>query len=148
MFDYIGEKIKTLAMVCCGIGVCVYAIAGIILIFSGEVGYGVITLIFGPLISWIGCFFMYGFGELIDKVCDIHAVLTSLQSHDENNKSIEEIRAEVRASTEKYGAETRNSAQKYSMKSTEDKMTERDKEHSKEEYERTKTFNLNSYWNN
>lgn len=55
-----------------------YIIAAIIMIAIGVDDYddgltvfGVILLFVCPLISWISSFFMYGFGELIDKTCDI-----------------------------------------------------------------------------
>lgn len=81
MFDNIGKKIKSLAKVLCWIGIIAYVIIAIILfILSEEVFWrepelcitlGFIFLIVGPLMSWINSFFMYGFGELIDKTCDI-----------------------------------------------------------------------------
>lgn len=32
---------------------------------------GLPIMLAGPLLFWIGSFFVYGFGELIDKACDI-----------------------------------------------------------------------------
>ena len=72
MFDNIGQKIKTLAMVVCWIGIIGSTATGLVLIGRGIDGpdvlvtSGVITVIFGPFLSWIGSFFMYGFGQLID----------------------------------------------------------------------------------
>lgn len=77
MFDNIGKKIKLLASVLCWVGIIAYVIVAIIMIVVGMVGsdiligLGLIFLFVGPLISWISSFFMYGFGELIDKVGDI-----------------------------------------------------------------------------
>lgn len=78
MFDNIGKKIKSLANVLCWVGIVAYVIAAIIMISIGVDEYedgltifGVILLFVGPLMSWISSFFMYGFGELIDKACDI-----------------------------------------------------------------------------
>lgn len=80
MFRNIGRKIKTLALVLFWItlvsGVIASMILGIMLCIRGAryysmyflAGFGVI--IFGSaisfLVSWIGSFFMYGFGQLID----------------------------------------------------------------------------------
>lgn len=78
MFDNIGKKIKSLASILCWVGIIAYVIAAIIMIAIGVDEYedgltvfGVILLFVGPLMSWVSSFFMYGFGELIDKACDI-----------------------------------------------------------------------------
>lgn len=77
MFDNIGKKIKSLASILCWVGIIAYVIAAIIMIaigvdeYDGLTAFGVILLFVGPLMSWISSFFMYGFGELIDKACDI-----------------------------------------------------------------------------
>ena len=75
MFNNIGKKIKTLAVVICWIGIVGSVLAGIIMCVSDEdmIIFGLLTMIAGALISWIGSFFMYGFGELIDKTAEIAA---------------------------------------------------------------------------
>ena len=80
MFNDIGKKIKTLASVICWLGIIVSVIAAISMFAAASESYyggesytilGFVYLVGGPLISWIGSFFTYGFGELIDKVSDI-----------------------------------------------------------------------------
>lgn len=79
MFDNIGKKIKSLASILCWVGIIAYIILAIIMFAIAADAYdeelyitlGVIFLFVGPLMSWISSFFMYGFGELIDKACDI-----------------------------------------------------------------------------
>ncbi len=78
MFNNVGKKIKLLAKAICWIGIIVSIIAAIVMFIVSDGGWyvgfvfaGVIILVVGPLLSWIGSFFMYGFGELIDKICDI-----------------------------------------------------------------------------
>lgn len=74
MFDNIGKKIKNLASVLCWVGIIASVIVAIMMLSLSAIGarfVGVILLFAGPLVSWISNFFMYGFGELIDKVCDI-----------------------------------------------------------------------------
>lgn len=72
MFSNIGGKIKTLAVVIFGFG-----IAGS---FFGAIGIGAMSesilaaiLFFGTgfLLAWISVFFIYGFGELIERVTSI-----------------------------------------------------------------------------
>ncbi|HRX14067.1 MAG TPA: hypothetical protein P5087_03525 [Eubacteriales bacterium] len=78
MFENIGGKIKTLAIIICWVGIVVSVIAAIVIIslsivnhITRDIYLGVGILIAGPLVSWIGSFFVYGFGELIEKVSNI-----------------------------------------------------------------------------
>ena len=77
MFDNIGKKIKTLATVLCWGGIVASVIVAMMMFMLAEdsaeefMGPGLFFLIIGPLSSWISSFFVYGFGELIDKACDI-----------------------------------------------------------------------------
>lgn len=71
MFKNIGGKIKGLAKVICIVGIAISVVAGIGMIGSGYnnamVGMGLPVMIVGSLVSWIGSFFVYGFGELIEN---------------------------------------------------------------------------------
>lgn len=75
MFTNIGRKIKVLAWVVCIVGILGSFIGAIYLWvnaghFYDSVGLilsGFITLIVGSLVSWVGSFFCYGFGQLIEK---------------------------------------------------------------------------------
>lgn len=80
MFNYerIGEKIKGLSKVVFISVAIVIAVLGISLIVFGADGHstalvliGLLIAICGPIIAWISSWLLYGFGELIDKVCDI-----------------------------------------------------------------------------
>ncbi|MBO5206189.1 MAG: SHOCT domain-containing protein [Clostridia bacterium] len=78
MFDNIGTKIKKLALVTFWVGVVASAFLGLsLLIWSAERGggswlVGLIIVAVGCLISWIGCFALYGYGELIEKTAAIY----------------------------------------------------------------------------
>lgn len=71
MFKNIGGKIKGLAKVICIVGIAISIVVGIGMICSGYngamVGMGFAVMIVGSLVSWIGSFFAYGFGELIEN---------------------------------------------------------------------------------
>jgi len=68
MFSNIGGKIKRLATAICAVGIGVSVLCGMIIIASGAMlGMGFAILIGGSLLSWIGSFFAYGFGELIEN---------------------------------------------------------------------------------
>ena len=77
MFNNIGGKIKGLATAMTIIGFVIFGIIGLMFIlgslaygdeaaFVGMIG-GVLTIVIGCFISWIGSFLMYGFGELIEN---------------------------------------------------------------------------------
>ncbi len=71
MFDNIGEKIKSLAIISTILG-CVVSLGGAIFCWaSGIVFVGFLVLIVGCLFSWIGSFLLYGFGELITQTTNI-----------------------------------------------------------------------------
>lgn len=84
MFDNIGGKIKTLAAVTCGLGI-IASIIGAIALWIQDSSYnptaftGVLVLVLGSLASWIGSFFTYGFGELIENTTRIHEDNLELQ---------------------------------------------------------------------
>ena len=72
MFDNIGGKIKNLATVICVIGIIASVILAIALWSQNDKYNPTVALGFGVLIggcvgSWVGSFFMYGFGELIEE---------------------------------------------------------------------------------
>ena len=78
MFDNIGTKIKKLALVTFWVGVVASAFFGLnLLIWSADRSGGswlicLFIVAFGCLISWIGCFALYGYGELIEKTAAIY----------------------------------------------------------------------------
>ena len=61
--DYFGDRIVT------------FVIIGLVFIIQSQqgwsngwmLGYGIVFIIAGPLISWLGSILTYGFGELIEK---------------------------------------------------------------------------------
>lgn len=67
MFNNIGGKIKTLAVVVCVIGMIGSAITAIVLWVNGLFLPGLLFLGVGCLASWIGSFFAYGLGQLIEN---------------------------------------------------------------------------------
>ena len=86
MFKNIGKKIKGLAKFICWLGIILSVLIGVIMITGGSVDMsgiegaenlqglqsmgwvgGVLFIIIGCLASWIGSFFTYGFGQLIEN---------------------------------------------------------------------------------
>ena len=108
MFDKIGTKIKNLATFITVLGIIVSIISGIIIMVNVVWWLGLIIIILGCLFCWIGSFFAYGFGEIIDKLNEISNDLTdqkklsvvSVMSGDDKNKmKAKEILDDVVAST-------------------------------------------------
>ena len=67
MFENIASKIKTLAQVCCLIGIGFSVICGINLMTGDAVLFGLLIIFLGSLISWVSSFCLYGFGQLIEN---------------------------------------------------------------------------------
>lgn len=64
MYNNIGGKIKSLAEILCILGIIACVLIG--MNFRGAISLFIIIV--GSIASWVGSFFMYGFGELIEKV--------------------------------------------------------------------------------
>ena len=74
MYDNIGGKIKGLAKATFIIGIIGAIIVGIVMMVSSDeilIFLGLVVMFIAPVIVWISSLFLYGFGELIDKVSDI-----------------------------------------------------------------------------
>ena len=87
MFDNIGGKIKTAAIWFCALGICACALIGIILLVSEKSLFGLLIAAIGALLSWVGSFTLYGFGELIDRVISIDEKMTAMSSDAPNRNS-------------------------------------------------------------
>ncbi|MBE6701730.1 MAG: hypothetical protein E7582_07595 [Ruminococcaceae bacterium] len=86
MYKNIGSKIKGLATIIFVIEALVSVVAGIVLLAIDEafVWIGLIYLIGGPIVAWVSSFLLYGFGELIDKVCEIEKNTRTNNNNDTN----------------------------------------------------------------
>lgn len=73
MYDNIGGKIKGLAKAIFITETISAVISGIALMASDEdmIPVGLLVMVVGPLVAWVSSWLLYGFGELIDKACDI-----------------------------------------------------------------------------
>ena len=73
MYDNIGKKIKVLAVVSCIIVAITAFIMGIVLMATSEdlILLGLLVMLGGPVVSWISSWILYGYGELIEKACNI-----------------------------------------------------------------------------
>jgi len=72
MFENIGSKLKWLAMAVCALGMLASLVFAVTIWMQKGSGQdttllGIIVLVLGCLASWVGSFFTYGFGELIEN---------------------------------------------------------------------------------
>ena len=81
LYTNIGMKIKRLAIILFIVGTVLSIITGVLLLiddlmldgsmFGGELWWlGLLLMVFGPLVSLLCTWLLYGYGELIDKTCD------------------------------------------------------------------------------
>ena len=71
MYDNIGGKIKGLAKATFIVEAIAAIIVGIVLWVETEEWWCALILFCGPIVAWVSSWLLYGFGEIIDKLCDI-----------------------------------------------------------------------------
>ncbi len=83
MFDRIGSKIKGLASIITVLGIIASVIISIPLFSLTDktnngvwLLLGLVIMIGGSLLSWVGSLCLYGFGELIERTCIIEERLS------------------------------------------------------------------------
>ena len=112
-FNNIGKKIKILAVVSAIIAGILWVSVGIkqcaLAQKLGEYGAnylesGLFCIIVGPIISWVSCFVLYGFGQLVensDKLVVLHTRDINQNEFDDlNSKTTEEIVDSILESTQ------------------------------------------------
>ena len=112
MFDNIGGKIKLLAKIMFCIMAIGSVIGGIVIISDGYddvILVGVAVMLLGPLFAWVSSWFMYGFGELIEKTGEIARntypgtkSVTQAKVDFERINKLEKLRAEGLITEEEY----------------------------------------------
>ena len=79
MFNNIGGKIKSVAKICCILGMLVHGAMGIYMFVFRNMAYGVAVIVIGCLVSWLGTVAIYGFGELIETTMDNNRQLRKIE---------------------------------------------------------------------
>lgn len=99
MYDNIGGKIKGLAKATFIVEAIASVITGIVLWIVTEELWCALILFCGPIVAWVSSWLLYGFGEIIDKLCDIEQNTRGGQSKTQIKETAER--------TEKEAAEKR-----------------------------------------
>ena len=94
MYDNIGGKIKGLAKATFIIEAIAVVITGIALMASDEdmIPIGLLVMVVGPIVAWVSSWLLYGFGELVDKACDIERNTRSGERKSEAQTKVDEER--------------------------------------------------------
>ncbi len=73
LYENIGGKIKNWAKWLFIVEAISAIITGIVLIVNDDdyITHGILTLICGPIVAWVGSWLMYAFGQLVE---DVHAM--------------------------------------------------------------------------
>ena len=73
MYDNIGKKIKGLAKAAFIVETIGVIISALVMMAEDEdmIPAAFCMILIGPLVAWVASWMLYGFGELIDKACDI-----------------------------------------------------------------------------
>ena len=132
MYDNIGEKIKSLAKSTFIVEAIAAVIAGLVLLSYGE-WWGVLILLCGPIVAWVSSWLLYGFGELIDKICDIEQNTRGGESKTKIKETIEKAKKEAMEKAEKEAMEK---AEKEAMEKAEKEAAERAEKEAMERVER------------
>lgn len=111
MYENIGKKIKEMAKVVAIVLAVLAVIGGMVMIAvdSYLLVPGLLTMLLGPVLAWLGSFVLYGFGELVDKTCDIERKMAGAPMHDEQLETdserrctLERLRASGAITEEEY----------------------------------------------
>lgn len=67
MYSNIGKKIMIFAVIIAVLAMLASLGFGIYLTIKDQTVFGIVTMILGPIVSWVLGSFIYGFGRLIDN---------------------------------------------------------------------------------
>ena len=96
LYENIGSKIKNWAKWIFVIEAIGAVITGLVLLFTDEylILYGLLTLVCGPIVAYVGSWILYAFGELVE---DVHAIRNKEGTTEEKAKREIETRAKLEA---------------------------------------------------
>ena len=95
MYDNVGGKIKGLAKATFMVEAIVAVIIGIVLWINTEEWWCALILFCGPIVAWVSSWLLYGFGEIIDKLCDIEQNTRGGQSKTKIKETAEKVKREA-----------------------------------------------------
>ncbi|MBO5041954.1 MAG: hypothetical protein J6D87_03220 [Clostridia bacterium] len=105
MFDYddVGGKIKNLAKSSFWVEAICTIVAGFIILADNgfkDGWWGILIIIGGPLVAWVASWILYGFGEIVDKLCTIEKNTSMIYKPTELNDAREKYESKIRQKKE------------------------------------------------
>ena len=82
MYRDIGEKIRQVAVFYFGLLTVVFVVLAVILFQSYLIGWGILSLLAGPIFALLSSYLIYGFGQLIDDVHTIKNQITGIKEEE------------------------------------------------------------------
>ena len=109
LYENIGGKIKSWAKWIFVVEAIAAIITGIILLFIGDEAalFGVLVLICGPIVAYIGSWILYAFGELVE---DVHAIRNKKETTTETKTRCEAVVNSIQEAEEKARQESEEKA--------------------------------------
>lgn len=94
MYNNIGGKIKGLAKAISIVEAIAAVTTGIALMASDDdmILVGLVVMLLGPLVAWVSSWLIYGFGELVDKACDIERNTRGGERKSEAQTKVDDVR--------------------------------------------------------
>ncbi len=96
LYENIGGKIKSFAKASFVVEAIGAIITGLVLLVDTEEVIYLLVLLGGPIVAWVSSWLLYGFGEIIDRLCAIDRN-TEVLYQEAAKRKIEEARAEHEA---------------------------------------------------
>lgn len=100
LYADIGKKIKGFAKWSFIVEAIGAFVAGLILLIDEFILLGLLLMLLGPIVAFVGSWILYGFGEIIDKLCDIERN-TKFTYNDDARQEYEENQIQLQKELEK-----------------------------------------------
>lgn len=80
MYENVGSKIKTAALVISIIFMVITVVISLVILIITNQPIWLLLMFLGPLVIWLQSLVMFGFGEIVESVCEIERKLPSFHS--------------------------------------------------------------------
>ena len=107
MYKNVGEKIKGLAVLIFALGSIASIVVGIILWDNAYEILGPILVFGGPVLMFVNSLLIYGFGEIITKLCDIEQNTRGGRSKTQIKENAQKVKQDARDTARREAAEQR-----------------------------------------
>lgn len=103
LFGFCGKKIKSVAIAWMGVGVSLFLIGGILGFLVAFTDFGSlwymlflapIVMVFGWVTVWVSALMIYGFGEIVDRICRLEGTedYEAFEGDSDKDKELESLK--------------------------------------------------------